>query len=99
VIPGDSNGDGGLDLSDAVATLGLLFLGSPTAFPCGDGGSTDPANVKLVDWQPDAAIDLSDAVAALTFLFLGGPPHALAVPGAESTGCVRIPGCSDRCSP
>jgi hypothetical protein len=29
----------------------------------------------------------------LQFLFLGGPPHALAVPGSEMTGCVRLEGC------
>jgi hypothetical protein len=98
-IPGDANGDLTLDISDAVATLGFLFLGSPAVLPCGDGSATDPANVSLADWQPDGAIDLSDAVSALSFLFLGGPPHALAVPGAEATGCVRIAGCSDRCSP
>ncbi len=97
VLPGDANGDGTLDISDAVATLGFLFLGSPAGLPCGDGSATDPANVKLVDWQPDGTIDLSDGVAMLTFLFLGGDPHALAVPGAESTGCVRIVGCQDRC--
>jgi ELWxxDGT repeat protein len=94
-LPGDANGDGGLDISDAVATLGFLFLGSPTKLPCGDGSATDPANLKLIDWQRDGAIDISDAIAMLSFLFLGGPPHALAVPGAETKSCVRIVGCSE----
>jgi hypothetical protein len=94
-IPGDANGDGLLDISDPVAILGILFSGSAKRFPCGDGATTDPANVTLVDWQPDGAIDLSDAVASLSFLFLGGRAHTLAVPGAASTGCVRIPGCPD----
>jgi hypothetical protein len=96
-IPGDANGDKSLDISDPVATLGFLFLGSPVALPCGDGRATNPANVQLVDWQPDGKVDISDAVAMLDFLFLGGRSHVLAVPGAESTGCVRIDGCTDSC--
>ncbi len=95
MIPGNANGDGTLDISDAVATLGFLFLGSPTKLPCGDGSARDPANIQLLDWQPDGTIDISDAVAMLTFLFLGGEPHVLAVPGATTTGCVPIVGCDD----
>jgi len=87
--PGDANGDGGLDISDAVATLGFLFLGSPKGLPCGDGSALDPANVRLLDWQPDGAIDISDAVATLSFLFLGTKPPAL------GTECVRIAGCRE----
>ena len=94
--PGDANGDGVLDISDAVATLGFLFIGTPETLPCGDGTATDPANVKLVDWQPDGRIDISDAVATLSFLFLGGEPHAL-IPEVAPTGCVRIVGCPDAC--
>jgi len=96
-LPGDANGDGGLDISDAVAALGFLFLGNPEKLPCGDGSATDTANIQLIDWQPDAAIDISDAVGMLTFLFLGGPPHPLAVPGEETKSCVRIFGCQDHC--
>lgn len=89
----ESNGDGGLDLSDAISTLGLLFLGNPVRFPCGDGSPRDPANISLMDWQPDGTVDLSDAIASLTFLFTGGPRHALAIPGSETEGCVLIVGC------
>ena len=88
-LPGDTHGDGVVDLSDAVATLGFLFLGSPTLLPCGDGSASDPANLKLLDWQPDGGIDLSDAVATLSLLFLGGSPPAL------GTECVRIEGCPE----
>jgi hypothetical protein len=95
-LPGDANGDGGLDISDAVATLGFLFLGSPAKLPCGEGGATDPANLKLLDWQPDGTINISDAVAMLSFRFLGGRPHALA-PEGDTNDCVRIVGCTDRC--
>jgi hypothetical protein len=97
VIPGDSNDDGGLDLSDAVTALGFLFLGSPKSLPCGDGTSSDPGNISLLDWQPDGKIDISDAIATLTFLFVGGSPHALAVPGSETRSCVPISGCLDSC--
>jgi parallel beta-helix repeat protein len=96
VVPGDANGDGGLDISDAVAVLGVLFLGSAKGFPCGDGSMTDQGNLKLIDWQPDGAIDISDGVAMLSFLFLGGKPHTLA-PEADLNHCVRIAGCSDLC--
>jgi len=97
VIPGDANGDGTLDLSDPVAVLGILFLGSTTPLSCGNGDPLDPGNVSLLDWQPDGDVDLSDAVASLSFLFVGGGPHCLAVPGAEAEGCVRILDCPDRC--
>jgi hypothetical protein len=93
-LPGDANGDGSLDISDAVMVLGVLFTGSAKAFPCGDGLATDAGNVALLDWQPDGAIDISDGVAMLSHLFLGGRPHALAVPG-EAGACARIVGCAD----
>jgi hypothetical protein len=98
-VPGDMNGDKGLDISDPVGLLSYLFLGSPPLLPCGDGSAALPANVSLLDWQEDGAIDISDAVSALTFLFLGGPAHALAIPGAETKGCATIGGCSDSCGP
>jgi VCBS repeat protein len=96
-VPGDSNRDGRLDISDAITLLGFLFFGSPTVLPCGDGKRTHPANLSLIDWQPDGAIDAADAVAALSFLFVGTQPHALAIPGVASTGCVPISGCEDGC--
>ena len=96
-IPGDANSDRVIDISDAVALLGFLFLGSPNRLPCGDGKPADAGNVSLLDWQPDGAIDLSDAVATLSFLFIGGPPHALAAPGSATQSCVPIAGCSQSC--
>ncbi len=58
---GDSNSDGGLDLSDAVFTLNYLFLGGapPTCF-------------KSADSNDDGKLDLSDAVTVLNFMFIGG---------------------------
>jgi len=92
-VPGDCNSDAVVDLSDAVCTLGILFTGVPAAFFCGDGSRLDPGNITLIDWQSDGTIDLADAVALLAFAFGRGEAHALAVPGAETKGCVPIPGC------
>jgi hypothetical protein len=57
---GDCNDDGAVDISDAVSTLGSLFLG--------DG---DPACDDACDSNDDGAVDLSDALATLGVLFLG----------------------------
>jgi hypothetical protein len=92
-VPGDCNQDAVLDVSDAVCALGVLFTGTPAAFPCGDGTPADPGNRALLDWQPDGSVDLSDAVAILQFLFLNAAAHPLAVPGSETMTCVAIPGC------
>jgi hypothetical protein len=63
---GDANGDGEIDISDPLFTLGFLFLG--TALPgCMDALDADDSGV----------VDISDAVGLLTFLFLGGPPPPL----------------------
>ena len=93
-LPGDCNEDGSLDISDAICVFGVLFLGTPSAFPCGDGLPGDEGNLALTDWQPDGGVDLSDGVALLQFLFGGGSPHPLADPGSPSTTCVFILGCS-----
>ena len=89
-LVGDCNQDGSVDISDAVCALGVLFLGDPEFFPCGDGTSGEPGNVALLDWQPDGSVDLSDPVGLLEFLFSGGDPHPLA---GETPGCVAIEGC------
>jgi len=91
-LPGDCNQDGDLDISDGICTLGVLFLGDPVAFPCGDGTSGDPANLALGDFNGDGRLDVSDGVATFGFLFGGDDsPHPLG--GA----CVAIPGCPERC--
>lgn len=60
---GDSDGDGAIDVSDAIVTLGFLFLDGP-APPC----------VDAADSNDDSAIDISDAVYSLLWLFAGGLP-------------------------
>ena len=62
--PGDVNGDRRLDLSDAVAALQHLFLGSPAGCP------------GAIEVNGDGSKDLSDAAFLLAYLFQGGiaPP-------------------------
>ena len=73
-LRGDADGDGDLLITDAIATLGSLFAGSP-GLDCLDAADTND----------DGAVDLSDAVYGLSFLFLGGmlipPPYPL--PGTD----------------
>ncbi|MEM7261784.1 MAG: dockerin type I repeat-containing protein, partial [Planctomycetota bacterium] len=60
---GDPNGSGRIDVSDAVASLEYLFL-----------GSDDVQCPQAIEVNEDGAIDLSDAVAILSYLFLGQRP-------------------------
>ena len=60
-VRAEVNGDGILDISDAVHTLILLFLT--------DAG--DPKCPDALDANDDGAADISDAIHILGFLFLG----------------------------
>jgi hypothetical protein len=62
-VRGDPNGDGGIDLSDAVTILFSLFL---------DGRA--PACAKSADADDDGSIGLNDAMLLLHHLYLGGAP-------------------------
>lgn len=68
---GETNGDGRVDISDALAILGTLFL---------DAGEIECRDAA--DVNDTGAVDISDAVFLLRFLFLGGPP-----PPDPSDGC------------
>jgi hypothetical protein len=87
-VRGDPNGDGALDLSDAVLILRGLFL-----------GTGDPPCKGAADLNADLTIDMSDAIYELSFLFTGGPPPESPYPdcGRESAltglGCVSYPPC------
>jgi len=70
---GDSNGDGRVELSDAINTLGCLFLGSR----CTSCPDAEDAN-------DDGRRDLGDAVSILSVLFQSGPP--LPAPGVSTCG-------------
>jgi hypothetical protein len=60
-VRGDSNGDRSLDLSDAILSLGILFL-----------GGKDAGCPEAMDVNGDGAIDISDPVSLLGFLYTGG---------------------------
>jgi hypothetical protein len=81
-IRADANQSGDVDLSDAIAILGYLFLGT-AALPCEAAADTDRGG----------EVDLSDAVAILAYLYGGGgapatpfPDCGLALAG-EPLGC------------
>jgi hypothetical protein len=84
-VRGDSNGDASVNISDASATLGFLFLGNG-AVPCADAA----------DANDDGAIDIADPIATLQYLFLGGAslpapfPQRGGDPTPDALGC-KIP--------
>ncbi len=69
----DTNGDGSVDISDAVRTLGFLFLGAAVP-PCMDAA----------DSNDDGKLDLTDGVFTLSNLFQGG--KAIPPPGDKTCG-------------
>jgi hypothetical protein len=87
-IRGDANGDGILDISDAIGVLSFLFT----------GGATPPCP-KAADANDDGTVDISDGVRILGFLFLGmeALPGPVRVCGADLTedllSCVDFPPC------
>jgi hypothetical protein len=86
---GDSNADGAVDVSDPVAMLGFIFLGSPASLAC----------KKSADADDSGELDISDAVGLLGFLFLGGPGPKKPFPGCDvdptidDLDCEVQPGC------
>jgi hypothetical protein len=92
-MPGDSNQDGEVDISDAFRLLLHLFGGGFAALPCEGRTAADPGegDLALLDSNGDGRLDLADAVALLAFLFQAGAPPAM------GTACVEITGCPDRC--
>jgi hypothetical protein len=60
---GDADGSGRVEITDAVRTLGFVFL-----------GRTPPACAAAADADRSGVLDVSDAVFTLAWLFLGGDP-------------------------
>jgi hypothetical protein len=60
---GDANGDGRINITDAIWIVGGLFLGQPF------GACTDASDV-----DDDGRLILTDAIYAVSALFQGGPP-------------------------
>jgi hypothetical protein len=82
---GDVDGNGAVDLTDAIGLLGNLFLGE---------GSPGCADAE--DADDSGGLDLTDAIGILGYLFLG--TGVLPPPGAESCGedptADALPGCA-----
>ncbi len=82
-VRADANGDGLVDISDAIRTLLMMFL-----------GEGEPACHDAVDSNDDGRLDLSDVLYTLAFLFREGlrPPAPYPAPGPDPTpdnlGCV-----------
>jgi hypothetical protein len=84
---GDSNADGTIDLSDAVSTLGFLYLGEGV-LPCPDAGDADDSGT----------LDITDPIATLSFLFQSSAPAGVGVCGRDALpddlGICSYSGCS-----
>jgi formylglycine-generating enzyme required for sulfatase activity len=64
---GDANGDGSLDIGDALRILGHLFLAQPPELDCQDAA----------DANDDGEVDIGDPILILFFLFAG---NGVAIP-------------------
>ena len=85
----DADGDGKLNISDAIFTLSALFL-----------GGAGPECLDAADSNDDGLLNLTDGVYTLNALFLGGPmppPPGAEACGADPTtddlGCERYASC------
>lgn len=85
---GDANGDGGVDIADAIATLGALFT-TGTGSICADAA----------DSNDDGALDISDPIRTLASLFGAAIPLPAPSPGcgadptADPLDCATGSGC------
>jgi hypothetical protein len=64
-VCGDANGDGMVNLADAVYVINYVFTGGPAPEPLDSG-----------DADGDGTVNLSDAIYLINFVFKGGPPPA-----------------------
>jgi hypothetical protein len=62
-LRGDSNLDGNFDVSDAIFTFRMIFLGDPSP------GCDDAADV-----DDDGFLNITDGIYGMRFLFLDSPP-------------------------
>jgi hypothetical protein len=74
-VRGDANGDGRVNLSDAIRSLYYVF------------GLSQVACADAVDANDDGAADIADPIYVLEYLFGSGPPPAppFPRPGADPT--------------
>lgn len=78
-VRGDANGDGELDVSDAVRILLVKFAAA--GLTCGDPADPERTN-DACDANDDGELDVSDAIFVLNHLFTGGPPPPPPFPAA-----------------
>jgi hypothetical protein len=67
-LVGDANGDGGIDISDAVYLISYIFSGGPAPHPNAVGSG---------DVDCSHSVDISDAVYLINYIFNGGPQPGL----------------------
>jgi hypothetical protein len=85
-LRGDANGDGAVQISDAIFALHWLFL-----------RGSRPGCRDAADANDDGAINISDAVWVLSALFSGGPPPPAPFPACgmdltpDELGCAAAP--------
>jgi PKD repeat protein len=83
-IRGDANGDGLIDISDAIAILGFMF-GGGISINCQDAADLDDSGI----------IDISDPIGILTFLFQEGDAPRAPFPAAgEDTTADTLAACT-----
>ncbi|MBI4586358.1 MAG: hypothetical protein HY717_20305 [Planctomycetes bacterium] len=77
-VRGDADGNGKMDLSDAMVTLRYLFLGESENLKC----------EKSADVDDSGALEITDPIFLLLHLFLGGFPPVKPFPvcGLDTTG-------------
>ena len=81
----DTNGDAGVDLTDAVFTFKYLF-----------GGGREPQCLEAADTDSSGSLDISDPIRLLNWLFRGGEepaapgPYSCGTPDAEEGGATRL---------
>ena len=85
---GDANGDGGVDIGDAVFVIFHLFTGGPA-----------PGCRKSLDADDNGALEISDPIRILYSLFGDSPPPAeptakcAADPTPDALDCASFNGC------
>jgi PKD repeat protein len=70
---GDVDGNGVLEITDPINSLGFQFL-----------GSFEPTCLDALDWDDNGAVEVTDPVGNLTRQFASGPPAP--APGSDTCG-------------
>jgi len=85
-IRGEANGDGQIDLGDAITILNYLF-----------SSGTPPPCIAAADVNGDDSVDIGDAVRGLDYLFAQGPAPQAPFPdcgtAATQLPCAAHPAC------